>query len=103
MFGATENTITYAEQYISIYLIGTISVQLALGLNMFISAQGNATIAMFSVLIGAVINIVLDPILIFVCDMGVRGAALATIISQTVSAICDNQSLQFDFFQKRLR
>ena len=87
MFGATENTITYAEQYISIYLIGTISVQLALGLNMFISAQGNATIAMFSVLIGAVINIVLDPILIFACDMGVRGAALATIISQTVSAI----------------
>ena len=87
MFGATENTITYAEQYISIYLIGTISVQLALGLNMFISAQGSATVAMLSVLIGAVINIVLDPILIFACDMGVRGAALATIISQTVSAI----------------
>ena len=65
MFGATENTITYAEQYISIYLIGTISVQLALGLNMFISAQGSATVAMLSVLIGAVINIVLDPILIF--------------------------------------
>lgn len=87
MFGATENTIIYAEQYISIYLIGTISVQLALGLNMFISAQGSATVAMLSVLIGAVINIVLDPILIFACDMGVRGAALATIISQTVSAV----------------
>ena len=86
-FGASETTIVYAEQYISIYLIGTIFVQFAVGLNTFISGQGNARIAMFSVLIGAVINIVLDPILIFAAGMGVRGAALATIISQAVSAL----------------
>lgn len=87
MFGATENTILYAEQYIGIYLIGTISVQIALGLNSYISAQGQSKIAMLSVLIGAIINIILDPIFIFNFDMGVRGAALATIISQTVSAL----------------
>lgn len=87
LFGATENTITYAEQYITIYLVGTIFVQLALGLNTFISAQGNAKVAMLSVLIGAVTNIILDPIFIFGMDMGVRGAALATIISQAFSAI----------------
>ena len=86
-FGATENTITYAEQYLTIYLIGTIFVQLALGLNTFISAQGEAKTAMLSVLIGAVINIVLDPIFIFVFNMGVRGAALATILSQAVSSV----------------
>lgn len=85
-FGASENTITYAKDYISIYLIGTIFVQLALGLNTYISGQGNAKVAMFSVLIGAIINIVLDPIFIFVLHMGVKGAALATIISQAVSA-----------------
>lgn len=86
-FGASDNTIMYAEQYISIYLIGTIFVQFAVGLNTFISGQGRAKIAMLSVLIGAIINIVLDPILIFGLSMGVRGAALATIISQAVSAI----------------
>ena len=86
MFGATDNTITYAEQYITIYLFGTVFVQLALGLNTFISGQGNAKTAMMSVMIGAVINIVLDPIFIFLFGMGVRGAALATIISQAVSA-----------------
>ena len=85
-FGATENTITYARQYLTIYLLGTIFVQLALGLNTFISAQGEAKTAMLSVLIGALINIVLDPIFIFVLEMGVRGAALATIISQAVSS-----------------
>ena len=87
MFGATDKTILYAEQYISIYLIGTIFVQIALGLNAYISAQGQSKIAMLSVLIGAIINIVLDPILIFKCNMGVRGAALATIISQAISAM----------------
>lgn len=87
MFGASERTIVYAEQYLNIYLIGTVFVQFALGLNMFISSQGQAKIAMLSVLIGAVINIILDPIFIFVLHMGVRGAALATIISQAVSAI----------------
>lgn len=85
-FGASDNIIGYAESYITIYLCGTIFVQLALGLNAFISAQGFAKTAMLSVLIGAVINIVLDPILIFGCKMGVKGAALATIISQAVSA-----------------
>ena len=86
-FGATDNTITYAKQYLSIYLLGTVFVQLALGLNAFISAQGEERIAMLSVLIGAVINILLDPLFIFVLNMGVRGAALATILSQAVSAI----------------
>ena len=85
-FGASDNIISYAEDYISIYLIGTVFVQFAVGLNTFISGQGNAKIAMLSVLIGAIINIVLDPIFIFLLNMGVRGAALATIISQAVSA-----------------
>lgn len=86
-FGASPETIGFALDYINIYLIGTIAVQLSLGLNTYISCQGNAKIAMFSVLIGAVLNIVLDPIFIFGLGMGVKGAALATIISQTVSAI----------------
>ncbi|MGO5052081.1 MATE family efflux transporter [Lachnospiraceae bacterium LCP25S3_G4] len=86
-FGASDNIIGYAEEYITIYLIGTIFVQFAVGLNTFISGQGNAKVAMLSVLIGAIINIILDPIFIFACNMGVRGAALATIISQAVSAI----------------
>lgn len=86
MFGASDQTIAYAESYITIYLIGTVFVQFALGLNMFISSQGQAKTAMFSVLIGAVTNIILDPVFIFVFHMGVRGAALATIISQAFSA-----------------
>ncbi|BBF43229.1 multi antimicrobial extrusion protein (Na(+)/drug antiporter), MATE family of MDR efflux pumps [Lachnospiraceae bacterium KM106-2] len=86
-FGASENTILYANQYLSIYLWGTIFVQAAVGLNMFITCQGQARVAMFSVLIGAIINIVLDPIFIFGFDMGVRGAAIATVISQACSAI----------------
>ncbi|MGF0018229.1 MATE family efflux transporter [Sporofaciens sp. SGI.106] len=85
-FGASDNIIGYARDYITIYLIGTIFVQFALGLNTFISGQGQAKTAMLSVLIGAVINIVLDPIFIFLLHMGVRGAALATVISQAVSA-----------------
>lgn len=86
-FGASDATIEYAVSYISIYLIGTVFVQIAIGLNTFISGQGAAKTAMLSVLIGAVINICLDPLFIFVFDMGVRGAALATIISQAVSAL----------------
>lgn len=86
MFGASDQTILYAESYITIYLAGTVFVQLALGLNMFISSQGQAKTAMLSVLIGAVTNIVLDPVFIFVLHMDVRGAALATIISQALSA-----------------
>ena len=86
-FGASSKTITYANDYITIYLLGTIFVQLALGLNAFISGQGAAKAAMLSVLIGAVINIVLDPIFIFALHLGVRVAAFATVISQFVSAV----------------
>ena len=86
-FGASADTIGYAVDYISIYLLGTIFVQYALGLNTFISAQGKAMVAMCSVLIGAVLNIILDPVFIFVFNLGVRGAAIATVISQAVSAL----------------
>ena len=85
--GASENTISYAVNYMNIYAIGTIFVQLTLGMNAFITAQGFAKTGMLSVLIGAVANIVLDPVFIFGMNMGVRGAALATIISQTLSCI----------------
>lgn len=87
MFGASDQSIVYGVDYISIYLWGTIFVELAVGLNTFISGQGNSKVAMLSVLIGAVINIVLDPILIFGFHMGVKGAAVATILSQAVSAL----------------
>ncbi len=86
-FGASDETIGYALSYLDIYLVGTIAVQLSLGLNTYISCQGNAKTAMISVLIGAVLNIILDPVFIFALDMGVAGAALATILSQTVSAV----------------
>lgn len=86
-FGASENTIEYAISYMNIYSLGTIFVQLTLGMNAFITAQGFAKTGMYSVLIGAVINIILDPIFIFACHMGVRGAALATIISQACSCV----------------
>ncbi len=86
-FGASEVTIGYAESYIGVYLIGTIFVQTALGLNTFISGQGASKTAMLSVLIGAVINICLDPVFIFLLGMGVKGAALATVLSQAVSAV----------------
>ena len=86
-FGASENTISYAVNYMNIYAIGTIFVQLTLGMNAFITAQGFAKIGMLSVLIGAVANIILDPVFIFGMNMGVRGAALATIISQALSCI----------------
>ena len=87
LFGATENTIGYASDYLTIYLLGSIFVELSLGLNFFITAQGFSTISMATVLIGAVTNIVLDPIFIFGFGMGVQGAALATIIAQAVSAV----------------
>ncbi len=86
-FGASEATIGYAEGYIGIYLVGTIFVQAALGLNTFISGQGEAKTAMLSVLIGAALNICLDPVFIFAFGLGVRGAAIATVISQAVSAV----------------
>ncbi len=86
LVGASHATFPYANDYISIYLCGTVFVQITVGLNTFITAQGNSKTAMLSVLIGAVINIILDPIFIFVCGMGVKGAALATVISQGCSA-----------------
>lgn len=86
-FGASENTISYAVDYMNIYSIGTIFVQLTLGMNAFITAQGFTKISMLSVLIGAITNIILDPILIFGFHMGVRGAALATVISQAISCV----------------
>ena len=87
LFGATENTIGYALDYLTIYLWGTLFVELSLGLNFFITAQGFSTVGMATVLIGAVINIVLDPVFIFGFGMGVKGAALATITAQAVSAV----------------
>lgn len=87
MFGASPATIGYSMDYLGIYVLGTISVQIALGLNPFINTQGFAKIGMLSVMIGAVINIILDAVFIIGLDMGIKGAGLATIMAQTVSAI----------------
>lgn len=87
LFGASTNTISYGKTYISIYLIGTLFVQLSMGLNPYIINQGAAKTGMVSVIIGAALNIILDPILIFGLDMGVAGAAWATVISQFASAL----------------
>ena len=86
-FGANEDTILYAARYMRIYCMGTLFVQLSLGLNAFITAQGFTTMSMLTVLIGALLNTVLDPLFIFVFGMDVQGAALATVISQAVSAV----------------
>lgn len=86
LFGASDATIGYAVSYISIYLIGTIFVELSLGLNAFIICQGQSKTAMYSVLIGAIANIILDPVFIFAFGLGVKGAAIATVISQALSA-----------------
>ena len=86
-FGASENTISYAASYLNIYAFGTLFVQLTLGMNAFVTAEGFTKISMVSVAIGAILNIALDPIMIFGLNMGVRGAALATVISQAVSCI----------------
>lgn len=85
-FGASENTIGYATDYLTIYLIGTVAVLIALGMNAYINTQGFAKVGMMTVMVGAIINIVLDPIFIFGFGLGVKGAALATIIAQLVSA-----------------
>lgn len=98
-FGSSENTIGYASSYLNIYAFGTLFVQLTLGMNAFVTAEGFTRISMASVAVGAIINIVLDPIMIFGLNMGVRGAALATVISQAVSCIvvvaflCSKKSL----------
>lgn len=86
-FGASENTIPYANSYMNLYALGTLFVELTLGMNAFITTQGFAKTGMYSVLIGAVANIILDPVFIFLMGMGVRGAALATILSQALSCI----------------
>ena len=86
-FGASKNTLGYATDYMHIYALGTLFVQLTLGMNAFITAQGFTTTSMVSVLIGAICNITLDPVFIFVFNMGVKGAALATGLSQAISTI----------------
>ena len=86
-FGASEKTIGYAVDYLSVYALGTLFVQITLGMNAYITAQGFAKVGMLTTLIGAILNIALDPLFIFVLDMGVKGAALATVISQGVSCL----------------
>lgn len=87
LFGASDATYPYANAYVTVYLIGSVFVMITMGLNPFLNAQGFTKVGMMTVLIGAVLNIVLDPVFIFIFDMGVTGAALATIISQAVSAL----------------
>ena len=87
LFGASADTFVYADQYMTIYLCGTLFVMISLGMNPFINSQGFGRMGMLTVIIGAALNIVLDPIFIFLLDMGVQGAALATVISQGVSAV----------------
>lgn len=87
LFGASSHTISYANDYMTIYLLGTVNVLIGLGMNSFINSQGFAKIGMMTVLLGAVVNIILDPIFIFGFGLGVKGAALATVFSQFVSAI----------------
>ena len=87
LFGASDATLPYAVTYGRIYILGAVSVLIVMGMNTFITTQGFASMSMLTTVIGAVINIVLDPILIFWCDMGVAGAAIATVVSQIVSAI----------------
>lgn len=84
--GASEHTLTYAVDYLSVYLLGTLFVEISTGLNTFINAQGRPAVAMYSVLIGALLNIVLDPLFIFVFGLGVKGAAIATVLAQACSA-----------------
>lgn len=87
LFGASDNTLPYALSYLRIYVVGTLCVMISLGLNPFITTQGFSDVAMKTVIIGAVCNIILDPVFIFLLGMGVQGAALATILSQGVSAV----------------
>ena len=87
LFGASDATYPYANAYVTVYLIGSVFVMITMGLNPFLNAQGFTKVGMMTVMIGAVLNIVLDPVFIFLFDMGVTGAALATIISQAVSAL----------------
>lgn len=110
LFGAKDSIINYSKEYLNIYSLGTIFVMISLGMTSYITAQGNTNVAMFSVIIGAVLNIVLDPIFIYTFDMGVSGAALATIISQAVSSayiiifLCSkNSNLRINFKKTNLK
>ena len=87
LFGESGKTLPYAVSYSRIYILGSIFVLIVMGMNPFITTQGFAKISMLTTVIGAVINIILDPIFIFVLDLGVRGAALATVLSQAVGAV----------------
>lgn len=87
LFGASDVTFPYANDYLTIYILGTLFVMISLGMNPFINAQGFSRMGMITVAVGAVVNIVLDPIFIFLMDLGVKGAALATVISQACSAV----------------
>ena len=88
VFGASKETIVYAVDYMRIYCLGTIFIRLSLGLNTFITTQGFAKISMINVTIGAVINVILDLIMIYGCNLGIKGAAIATVIAQSVSCVC---------------
>lgn len=103
LFGASEHTLPYAVDYLVIYALGTICVMFSLGLNAYITTQGFTQIAMKTVIIGAVCNIILDPVFIFVFDMGVKGAAIATVISQAVSAVWVVRFLTSNRSQIRIR
>ena len=103
VFGASKDTISYAIDYIHIYCLGTVFIQLSLGLNTFITTQGFAKVSMLNVAIGAVINVILDPILIYVCNFGIKGAALATVIAQAVSCIFIIQFLISEKSEIKLR
>lgn len=87
LFGASDTTYPYADAYLSIYLLGTIFVMISLGMNNFINAQGFGVMGMLTVSIGAVLNLILDPVFIFIFGLGIRGAAVATVISQMISAL----------------
>ena len=87
LFGASDETYPYADAYLTIYLAGTVASMIATGMNGFINAQGFPRVGMLTIILGAVLNVILDPIFIFVFDMGVRGAAIATVISQCVSCL----------------
>ena len=99
LFGASDLTFPYADQYVTIYLLGNVFVMISLGMNHFINSQGFGKIGMLTVILGAIINLILDPILIFVINMGVQGAAWATIISQFCSAVW---VLKFLFSEKAI-
>ncbi len=108
LFGASENTVGYALDYMRIYALGTVFVQLTLGMNAYITAQGFTTVSMKTVLLGALLNTALDPVFIFVFGLGVRGAALATVLSQAVSAVwvvafLTGKKTRWQFRRKNLR